>query len=192
MYFTGVEPGRHAFGIRYGRAPAARSAAPAAAWYPAKLAKEDSTTGANWQGAYGSEGSVRFSIGEGEGDETRLPEYVAELTHQSTRQGEWTRLPVRTGYLMTGNPHATRQTMAVELFDLEMRKLIAPVALVEGFGGGKYLVYEYNRSCRIRLDHVSGGDAVISGVFFDPRPAFPETPRSGSRGTRAEHARALK
>lgn len=96
---------------------------------------------------------------------------------------------------MTGNPEATQQTMtvdvtlkgehgyrmalyfldsdrqqrrlAVELFDLETRKLIAPVELVEDFGGGKYLAYEYNRSCRIRLDHVSGGDAVINGIYFD-------------------------
>jgi len=123
---------------------------------------------------------------------------VAAVTHVNARAGVWPSLSTATGYLMTGNPSATKQTMtvdvrlksehgyrmalhlidgdrqqrrmAVELFDLDTLKLIAPVALVEDFAGGKYLVYEYNRSCRVRLSHVTGGDAVISGIYFDPRP----------------------
>lgn len=138
---------------------------------------------------HGSDGSVRFGSGVDGGDDLRLPSYVARVAHRSARKGA--------GYLMTGNRHATEQTitvdvllkgehdyrmglyfldadrqerrMAVELCDLETRKLIAPVELLDDFTCGKYLVFEYHRFCRIRLNHVTGGDAVIQGIYFDPK-----------------------
>jgi tetratricopeptide (TPR) repeat protein len=58
--------------------------------------------------------------------------------------------------------------LAVELFDYDTRKLIAPVKLVSDFGGGKYLLYRYHRSCRFRVAYVRGSDAVASAIFFDP------------------------
>jgi hypothetical protein len=177
VYITDVMPGRHEYRIRYEGAMAPPVKVVEAV-YPARRVEAE---------VRGSEGSVRFGAGEGGADDLRLPAYVEKITHRSPRNG--------VGYLMTGNPEATKQTMtvdvtlkgehryrlglyfldsgaqqrrmSVELFDLETRKLIAPVELVEDFTGGKYLVYEYDRSCRIRLDHVSGGDAVINGIYFD-------------------------
>jgi hypothetical protein len=170
-------PGRHEDRIRYEGAMAPPVKVVEAV-YPARRVEAE---------VRGSEGSVRFGAGEGGADDLRLPAYIEKITHRSPRNG--------VGYLMTGNPEATKQTMtvdvtlkgehryrlglyfldsgaqqrrmSVELFDLATRKLIAPVELVEDFTGGKYLVYEYDRSCRIRLDHVSGGDAVINGIYFD-------------------------
>jgi len=197
VYLTGVAPGRHEFHIVYDRPLATPHTTRATVAYPAQLVKVDA--GANGTEAYGAEGSVQFAIGKAGHDALHLPAYVASVTHRASRKGEWAALPARTGYLMTGNPAPTEQTMtvdvrlkaehayrmalylidrdrqqrreAVDLFDLDTRKMIAPTALVDNFTGGKYLVYEYNRSCRIRLNHVRGGDAVISGIFFDAPPA---------------------
>ncbi len=64
----------------------------------------------------------------------------------------------------------SERRLAVELFDYDTRKLIAPVRLVSDFSGGKYLLYQYHRSCRFRLAYVRGGDAVVSAIFFDHIP----------------------
>jgi hypothetical protein len=177
VYLTDVRPGRHEYRIRFeGPIPAAPKAEAVA--YPARRVQGE---------ARGLDGSVHFGVGPGGADEARLPAYVEKVTHRSARQGA--------GYLLTGNPRATQQTMtvdvqlkaphryrmalyvddfdrqarrmAVELFDLETRKLIAPVELVEDFAGGKYVIFEYDRSCRIRLNHVTGGDAIVQKIYFD-------------------------
>jgi hypothetical protein len=59
--------------------------------------------------------------------------------------------------------------LAVEMFDADTLKLIAPVRLVNGFSGGAYLVYEYDRSVKFRFDKVRGDIVTLSGIFFDPR-----------------------
>ena len=59
--------------------------------------------------------------------------------------------------------------LAVEMFDADTLKLIAPVRLVNGFAGGAYLVYEYDRSVKFRFDKVRGDIVTLSGIFFDPR-----------------------
>jgi hypothetical protein len=41
---------------------------------------------------------------------------------------------------------------------------------VNGFSGGAYLVYEYDRSVKFRIDKVRGDIVTLSGIFFDPRP----------------------
>lgn len=58
--------------------------------------------------------------------------------------------------------------IAVELFDAETLKLIAPVKVVENSVGGAYLTYAYNKSVKIRFNVVRGDNAVLSGIFFDP------------------------
>lgn len=61
---------------------------------------------------------------------------------------------------------------AVEVFDLQTRKLVAPEQMVTEYHGGKYLVYACDRSVRLRIAHIRGDNAVLSGLFFDPsRPA---------------------
>ncbi|MGA2363106.1 MAG: alpha-L-rhamnosidase C-terminal domain-containing protein [Candidatus Aminicenantales bacterium] len=61
--------------------------------------------------------------------------------------------------------------LAVEMFDSDTLKLIAPVRVVKGFSGGAYLVYAYDRSAKFRIDRVRGDGVTLSGIFFDPKPA---------------------
>jgi hypothetical protein len=61
--------------------------------------------------------------------------------------------------------------LAVEMFDAETLKLVAPVRIVKGFSGGTYLVYAYDRSAKFRIDKVRGDIVALSGIFFDPKPA---------------------
>ena len=57
---------------------------------------------------------------------------------------------------------------AVELFDYETKKIVSPLKTVAGFRGGKYLIYSYDRSLRIRINQIRGVNAVLSALFFDP------------------------
>lgn len=57
--------------------------------------------------------------------------------------------------------------VAVELFDYSSKKLIQPIKIISDFRGGKYLIYEYNKSVRFRINQVRGINAVLSGIFFD-------------------------
>jgi hypothetical protein len=63
-----------------------------------------------------------------------------------------------------------RQTTA-QVFDLKTLDLIAPIQMVSDYADGKYLVYRCDRPVRLRIDHVRGDNAVVSGLFFDPAPA---------------------
>jgi len=56
---------------------------------------------------------------------------------------------------------------AVEMFDLETRRLIAPIRIVRDYTEGKYLTYRYHRPVRFRINHVRGPNAVLNGIFFD-------------------------
>jgi len=58
--------------------------------------------------------------------------------------------------------------LAVEMFNYQNRRLICPVRKVSDFTGGKYLVYRYDKSARFRINHIRGGNAVLSAIFFDP------------------------
>ena len=57
--------------------------------------------------------------------------------------------------------------LAVEMFDANTLNLIAPVKIVTGFFGGKYLIFSYNKSAKFRIDQVRGDNAALSGIFFD-------------------------
>ena len=59
-------------------------------------------------------------------------------------------------------------TGCLELFDLESRKLIAPVKVFRDLGGGAYAVYACHQPVRIRVNQLRRVNAVLSGLFFDP------------------------
>jgi hypothetical protein len=65
--------------------------------------------------------------------------------------------------------------LAVEMFDASTLNLVAPVQVVKDFVGGCYLVYNYDKSAKFRIDQVQGDNAVLSGIFFDSSPATVET-----------------
>ncbi|WP_448633833.1 hypothetical protein [Pedobacter panaciterrae] len=56
---------------------------------------------------------------------------------------------------------------AVEVFDANTLKLISPVQLIKDYQNGKYLIFNYTGSIRIRINHVRGENAAVSGIFFD-------------------------
>lgn len=56
--------------------------------------------------------------------------------------------------------------LAVEMFDGESLNLVAPVKVVDDYAGGKYLIYQYDKSVRFRIDQMRGPNATLSGIFF--------------------------
>ncbi|MGC9941499.1 MAG: alpha-L-rhamnosidase C-terminal domain-containing protein, partial [Verrucomicrobiota bacterium] len=58
---------------------------------------------------------------------------------------------------------------SVELFDLDSLKLIAPTRIYSNFSGGTYAIYNCQQSVRVRINHIRGYNAVLSGMFFDPQ-----------------------
>lgn len=59
-----------------------------------------------------------------------------------------------------------KRRSAIEIFDLKTKNLLAPVQLVKNYTGGKYLIFNYSGSIRIRVNQVRGENAAISGIFF--------------------------
>lgn len=56
---------------------------------------------------------------------------------------------------------------AIEIFDLETLNIIAPVEMIRHYEQGKYVSFTFNKSVRIRINHVRGKNAAVSGIFFD-------------------------
>ncbi|MDR0815305.1 MAG: hypothetical protein LBN37_06100 [Bacteroidales bacterium] len=56
---------------------------------------------------------------------------------------------------------------AIEIFDLTNKNLLLPVYMVRDYVEGKYVTFEFDRPVRIRIDHVRGTNAALSGIFFD-------------------------
>lgn len=55
----------------------------------------------------------------------------------------------------------------IEAFDLESKELLCPLHMVRDYEGGKYVTYTFSQPVRLRIDHVRGKNAALSGVFFD-------------------------
>ncbi|MCQ2119313.1 MAG: hypothetical protein MJY84_05270 [Bacteroidales bacterium] len=56
---------------------------------------------------------------------------------------------------------------AIEVFDLDSRRLLAPVHMVRDYSGGVYVTFEADRPVRIRVDQVRGQNASLSALFLD-------------------------
>jgi hypothetical protein len=69
---------------------------------------------------------------------------------------------------------ASGRRSAVEIFDLKTLKLLAPVQLIKEYQNGKYMVFNYSGPIRIRVNHVRGNNAALSGIFFDDIGGNPE------------------
>lgn len=61
-----------------------------------------------------------------------------------------------------------QRRQAYEIIDFETGDLVAPVQVLKGYENGKYIVFECDRSVKIRFIQMRGDNAVVSGVFFDP------------------------
>ncbi len=58
--------------------------------------------------------------------------------------------------------------VGVQMVDPQTLKQLAPVKVVRDYHAGKYLVYKFNRSVRVRIDTIKKPNATLSGIFFSP------------------------
>ena len=61
------------------------------------------------------------------------------------------------------------RSLAVEMFDAKTLKLIAPVQVIQDYDNGRYLVFNYDKSVKFRIQQIRGANAALSGIFFDPK-----------------------
>ena len=56
---------------------------------------------------------------------------------------------------------------AIEIFDLKTLNIIAPVQIIHNYSQGKYVTFTVDRPVRLRVNHVRGQNAAVSGIFLD-------------------------
>jgi len=56
---------------------------------------------------------------------------------------------------------------AIEVFDLNNKALLMPVKLVKEYQNGKHIIFNADRSVRIRINQVRGSNASLSALFID-------------------------
>ena len=59
-------------------------------------------------------------------------------------------------------------SQVIEVFDAKTLNLLTPVKKVDNFGGGKYILFGYDKSIKIRINKIRGSKIVLNGIFFDP------------------------
>jgi hypothetical protein len=62
----------------------------------------------------------------------------------------------------------TTRRVGVQIVAPKTLKQLAPVKVMRDYHAGKYLVYKYNRSVRVRIDTIKKPNATLSGIFFSP------------------------
>jgi hypothetical protein len=55
-----------------------------------------------------------------------------------------------------------------DAYDLETLDRVAPSIRVDDLAGGVYVIFEYDRSLRIRGNNIRGDNTVVNALFFDP------------------------
>ena len=73
-------------------------------------------------------------------------------------------------YVLDWNQRDQRQ--AVEVLDLATLKLAAPIEMVRDFAEGKYLIYQCDRSVRLRINHVRNGNPVRQWTVLRSDPTI--------------------
>jgi alpha-L-rhamnosidase len=76
--------------------------------------------------------------------------------------------PCRLSFYLADGDEANCKRSALELFDLQSKELLSPTVQVDQFSRGKYVSFRVVHSLRVRLYHIRGKQAVLSGIFFDP------------------------
>lgn len=56
---------------------------------------------------------------------------------------------------------------AIELFDLQNKRILSPVHMVRNYGMGRYVTFEVNQPVRVRICQVRGANAACSALFLD-------------------------
>lgn len=61
-----------------------------------------------------------------------------------------------------------KRDFVVDIFDLETLNQIAPSVRINDMSGGVYMVFECDRSVRVTANHITGDNALVNAIFFDP------------------------
>ena len=97
----------------------------------------------------------------------------------STRQPYWDKLTAAVD-VQLGDDTTHRVTLYFVDWELDDRELeisvyalkdatpIARSLILHHFGNGTYVSFDVRSSFRVRIAHLTGGDAVLSAIFFDP------------------------
>lgn len=56
---------------------------------------------------------------------------------------------------------------AIELFDMDNKRILSPVHMVRNYGMGRYVTFEVNEPVRVRICQVRGVNAACSALFLD-------------------------
>jgi alpha-L-rhamnosidase len=163
--------------------------------YSSTLIKVDSLTQTNWESKYGKEGYILFGdqgkklLPDYVADVTWKKSGLG-----SPRKDNWESNHHTLGVLATQNPGACLQTFyvdittkasrdytftiraaekdssqskfVIDIFDYNTKNMIHPTILVGTSAAGSYYTFTAKQSVRIRISHVQGDDAAISGIFF--------------------------
>merc|ERR1712098_525429 len=68
-------------------------------------------------------------------------------------------------YFVDWDGRGRQQTLS--LMDFATKNVVSPTQLVEDFARGRWLVWEYHDSVRIRINARRGDNAVVSALLFD-------------------------
>ena len=194
--FTGLMPGKYEYKVIYDGYRPLKQATPLPWNYVIGDCRQDSLTSEKWKGLYGRDGFLLFNhFAEGK-DWQQLPAYVTAVVPRNEAPVHLDLPGDSFGAITTQDPKPVLQTMtidvrvsddqphrlaiyfldwdkqarrsAVEIFDAETLRLLAPVQLIKGYKNGKYLIFTYSKSIRIRINQVRGPNAAVSGLLFDP------------------------
>jgi alpha-L-rhamnosidase len=218
VYLNQIQPGTHALSVKYsGTTPTYSSPLEK---YDVNGVRQDTVTGGNWGGTYGTEGYVLCSYDNAARDIRALPSYVTSVEYRNHHSLQWTNqtsdlralspdksnsVPRKATCIYTGNGGPTDilrrwnnqpltvtigvdgtrpyqvalyfvdwdrmdRTIAVEMFDAKTLKMVAPVQVIKDHAMGHYLLYQYDKSVKFRIQQVRGVNAALSGILFDPVP----------------------
>ncbi|HTV43195.1 MAG TPA: alpha-L-rhamnosidase C-terminal domain-containing protein [Candidatus Sulfotelmatobacter sp.] len=110
------------------------------------LASNDRNEGARNAAAYFNRCTVLVDIRLKQPHPFRLAAYVVDFDNQHRQE-------------------------AVDIYNLPDLTLAAPTQAVREYQKGKYVIFDCRDSVRLRFDNISGSNAVVSGIFFDPDSA---------------------
>ena len=192
----GLGPGKYEYKVIYDGYHQGKRATPLPWKYVISDCRQDSLTIGKWKGRYGQDGFVLFSYFAEKKDWQQLPAYVSAVVPRNEAPVHPELAGDSFGAITTQDPKPVLQTMtidvkvsgdqphrlaiyfldwdqqkrrsAVEIFDAETLRLLAPVKLIKDYKNGKYLIFTYSKSIRIRVNQVRGPNAAVSGLFFDP------------------------
>ncbi len=144
----------------------------------------DPVTRGAWPGVYGSEGFILVSYNDRGQDLANLPTYLGSYAFsRSAGFRVWSKNTAAAGsFSLTLTPRdAAPHTLALYFVDWDMsahpQKIVVYDAATNemldqrtltDLHDGMYYLYEAQGSIRVECTRIGGGEAVLSGVFWDP------------------------